>query len=545
MVSNLPNGNQQSAAWQALAELQKTQASIPLSQRFADDKDRAKRFSQELGPLFIDFSKQHLSEEIMRTLQALASAQGLSEKLTAMHQNEAANNTEGRSANYRSLRGWAGEAPCDDPAIDAMYRHMEQLAEGLRSGETKSATGTSFTHIVNIGIGGSDFGPRLFTEALQEHRKSAFSVHFLANIDPSCAAQLLATLPPESTLFIIASKSFGTQETLANAAAARDWLQQALPGKEIHDHFIAVTSKPASAAALGVPQERILSVPEWVGGRFSVWSGFGLAVAANYGWATFCDILRGGFEVDEHVANSPMDANIPATLALLDVWYRDYWGFSSQTVLPYCHRLKELPDYLQQLFMESAGKSVDREGRDIQRPSGGVIWGSEGTNGQHSFHQLLHQGSDVIPCDFIAVLQAEQPLAEQQQALLANCFAQSLALMNGKSAAAIEQELIAAGEAPNTAAELARHKAMPGNRPSTTILIDSLTPRALGALVALYEYRLICASFLWNINPFDQWGVELGKEISRQLLGALNGESGGELDSSTEQLLARARRALK
>ena len=545
MVSNLPDGNQQSAAWQALADLQAAQAPTSLPQRFAEDKHRASRFSRELGPLFIDYSKQHISDEIAHSLQALASAQGLSDKLTAMHQNKAANNTEGRSANYRSLRSWANEQHSDDPAIDTMYRNMEQLAKALRSGEVKSATGAAFTHIVNIGIGGSDFGPRLFTEALQEYEKSAFSVHFLANIDPSCAAQLLASLPPERTLFIIASKSFGTQETLANAAAARDWLQQALPGKEIHDQFIAVTSKPSSAAALGVREDRILAVPEWVGGRFSVWSGFGLAVAANYGWDAFCEILRGGFEVDEHVANSPLDTNIPATLALLDVWYRDHWGFSSQTVLPYCHRLKELPDYLQQLFMESAGKSVQCDGSAIQRPSGGVIWGSEGTNGQHSFHQLLHQGSDVIPCDFIAVLHAEQPLAEQQQALLANCFAQSLALMNGKTAAAIEQELIADGKTPDTAAELARHKAMPGNRPSTTILIDTLTPRALGALVALYEYRLICASFLWNINPFDQWGVELGKEISRQLLGAMNGEVADELDSSTAQLLERARRALK
>ena len=545
MVSKLPDGNPQAPAWQALATLQQAEVSTPLAQRFADDPRRAQRFSRELGPLFIDYSKQHISDDIAQALLALASAQELPDKLRAMHQNEATNNTEGRSANYRALRAWACKQHSDDRDIDAMYQHMAQLANQLRSGEARSATGARYTHIVNIGIGGSDFGPRLFTEALQEHGDSAFSVHFLANIDPSCANQLLATLPPESTLFIIASKSFGTQETLANAAAARDWLQQALPGKDVYEQFIAITSKPAAAAALGVKEARILAVPDWVGGRFSVWSGFGLAVAANYGWEAFCDILRGGVEVDEHVANSPLADNIPATLALLDVWYRNSWGFTSQTVLPYCHRLKQLPDYLQQLFMESAGKAVERDGTALQRASGGVIWGSEGTNGQHSFHQLLHQGSDVIPCDFIAVLQAERPLADQQQALLANCFAQSLALMNGKAAADIEQELLAAGENPASAATLARHKAMPGNRPSTTILMESLTPRALGALVALYEYRLICASFVWNINPFDQWGVELGKQISRQLLGAMQGESTSGLDSSTEQLLARARQALK
>ncbi|WP_372879545.1 glucose-6-phosphate isomerase [Spongiibacter marinus] len=531
--------------WQTLASLKSACSKQPLKQRFAEHADRSTQFSAELGALFIDYSKQHIDSDIAKALHTLALDAGLPEKLNAMRSGALCNNTEQRSANYAALRTWAHTQHSSDPAIHTMYENMAAISAGLRSGELCGCTGKPYSHIVNIGIGGSDFGPRLFTEALKESAEAAFECRFLANIDPSCANEALADLPAESTLFIVASKSFGTQETLANAAAAKRWLEQTLPGRDIGKHFIAITANPDAAAKLGVAPDLTLAVPSWVGGRFSVWSGFGLIVAANYGWPCFSEILLGGAEVDEHMASSSLESNLPATLALLDVWYRNSWNISSHAILPYCNRLKQLPDYLQQLFMESAGKTVDRSGHALSRQSGGVIWGSEGTNGQHSFHQLLHQGSDIIPCDFIAALKNSGKALDQQQALLANCFAQSLALMQGKSAKEVEQELLRDGFSPDEAAQLAKHKAMPGNRPSTTILMDELSPRALGNLIALYEYRLICASFIWDINPFDQWGVELGKQLSHQLLGSLRGDTDSNTtpDSSTAQLIERARRA--
>ncbi len=537
----LATPDKQQALWQALAAQRDKCSSVTLRQRFAAQPERATQFSAELGPLFVDYSKHHLDTEIHQKLIALAENADIHSKLAALRAGEACNNTEQRSANYAALRGWATAESSDDKGIDAMYRHMAELVASVRSGGRRSCTGKRYSHIVNIGIGGSDFGPRLFSEALNESHQSAFHCHFLANIDPSCTHNTLRELPADSTLFIIASKSFGTQETLANAAAAQQWLREQLPGQDINQQFVAITAKPESAIALGVPSPQVLAVPDWVGGRFSVWSGFGLIVAINYGWDCFLDILRGGYEVDQHMRDSSSADMLPLTLALLDIWYRNCWGLNSQAILPYCHRLKELPDYLQQLFMESAGKSVDRHGKPLTVRSGGVIWGSEGTNGQHSFHQLLHQGSDIIPCDFITALRAPNPIGEQQQALLANCFAQSLALMQGKTA-----EEIADGSPDLQAKTLAHHKAMPGNRPSTTIVMDELNARSLGCLLALYEYRLICTSLIWDINPFDQWGVELGKQISRELLQALDDDSQTPaVDSSTAQLLARSRQALK
>ena len=534
--------NTQSRLWQALSSLRDECVKRPLKERFADQPERGSRYSTELGALFIDYSKQHIDEDITKTLHALAEETGVLNKLQALRENALCNNTEQRSANYAALRDWATSQHSSDADIHTMYEHMATLSKRLRNGELHSSTGKRYSHIVNIGIGGSDFGPRLLTEALRECEESAFECHFLANIDPSCASNTLSDLPADSTLFIVASKSFGTQETLANAAAAKQWLEQQLPGRDINTQFIAVTAKPEAAQTLGIPSERTLTVPAWVGGRFSVWSGFGLIVAANYGWPCFLEILRGGAEVDQHATSGHIEDNLPLTLALLDVWYRNSWGISSQAILPYCHRLKQLPDYLQQLFMESAGKTVDSQGNALPQHTSGVIWGSEGTNGQHSFHQLLHQGSDIIPCDFIAALKNTNGHTNHQQALLANCFAQSLALMQGKSADDIQDELLSAGYNTDEASQLAKHKAMPGNRPSTTILMADVTPRALGNLIALYEHRLICASFIWGINPFDQWGVELGKQLSHQLLGNLRGDTASNPtpDSSTAQLITRA-----
>lgn len=526
--------------WQRLSLFTRQCQQKTLSQRFATDPQRAQRYSTEVGELHVDYSKQHLDDDIAQALTALAQLSQTHDKLSDLRNGALCNNTEGRSANYAELRRWAEHQHSDDSNIQAMYAAMAQLCEKLRSGELRSPANKPYTHLVNIGIGGSDFGPRLLNEALREDQQGRFDCRFLSNIDPSCVTNTLQELPADSTLFIVASKSFTTLETLANARAAKHWLQEQCPNQNIDQQFIAITAKPEAAETLGIPKDQILAVPDWVGGRFSLWSGFGFIVAANYGWPCFLDFLQGGAEIDTHMEQAPGEENLPLRLALLDVWYRNSWGTSALTVLPYCHRLRLLPDYLQQLYMESAGKGVNRDGEPLSLASGGLIMGSEGSNGQHSFYQLLHQGSDMIPCDFIAVLNTGTAHKDQQEALLANCFAQSLALMQGKSADVIEDELIAAGHPPAEARQLASHQAMPGNRPSTTIVMDDITPRSLGNLIALYEYRLICASFIWDINPFDQWGVELGKKLSRDLQGKLAGKSGTELDSSTEQLIARA-----
>ncbi|GAB3373562.1 glucose-6-phosphate isomerase [Spongiibacter taiwanensis] len=543
------DGNQaplnHSQAWQGLDQLAKDAAAISLSSRFASDPERAQRFSGEVGNLFVDYSKHHLDSHILDTLCALAEAGGLASKLAALRQGAPVNNTEDRKACYPTLRRWGKEHASGDPAIDTMYQTMQRLVTEVHSGTRRGATGKAFTDVVNIGIGGSDFGPRLLCDALSNHGSSKLKPHFAANIDPSVITDILGVIPAETTLFLVASKSFGTQETRANAEAAMHWLRETLGQEDISAHFMAVTSKPEAAARFGITPDQILAVPEWVGGRFSVWSGFGLAVALSYGMPAFEAFLEGGYAVDQYVAETPMAENIPLLLGLLDVWYRNFWGYTSHAILPYEHRLGLLPTYLQQLFMESAGKSVDQDGNRLGFGTGNVIWGTEGTNGQHSFHQLLHQGGDAIPCDFIAALTSYNPIGDQHQALLANCFGQSLVLMSGQSSAEIEADLLAQGSPADEAASLARHKAMLGNRPSTTILMDKLSPAALGSLIALYEYRLIAASFTWNINPFDQWGVERGKQISQLLMAGLANGEADNVDSSTAQLLARYAKAQK
>ncbi|CAA0116456.1 glucose-6-phosphate isomerase [Zhongshania aliphaticivorans] len=526
-----------------LLTLAQRSVSTPLSQRFQDDPTRAERYSADIGPLFVDYSKHHIDSNILDTLCTLARNRGVAPQLAALRAGAHLNNTENRATNYPSLRLWASKQQSGDSTIDSMYSNMAALVNDIHDGKLRGQTDKVFTDLVNIGIGGSDFGPRLICDALSNQGEPLLKTHFAANIDPSVISEILATVPAETTLFIVASKSFGTQETRSNATTARRWLCSELKCDDVDQHFVAVTSKPESAKTFGIREDLIISVPEWVGGRFSVWSGFGLAVALSAGMENFRAFLHGGYEVDQYVEHSPLESNAPIILGLLDVWYRNAWGISSQAVLPYEHRLKLLPIYLQQLFMESAGKSVSSTGEILQHGTGGVIWGTEGTNGQHSFHQLLHQGSDTIPCDFIACLHTYNPIGEQHQNLIANCFSQSLVLMQGQSAPEIERALISNGMATADAKRLAQHKAILGNRPSTTILMDQLTPKALGALIALYEYRLFAASFVWGINPFDQWGVELGKQISQTLMGALSGNEAPELDSSTAQLIARYKQA--
>lgn len=511
-----------------------------LGGRFANDPQRTQRYSAQLGPLYVDYAKHHLDATIMAALVDLGELAELPARFADMASGALLNNTEQRPVNYSQLRrqGAEGDSSGD---IGAMFDTMEKLVTAVRTAQWRGPAGKPYRHVVNIGIGGSDFGPRLLCDALPASANGGDLIsHFVANIDPDCIERVLAELPLDQTLFIVASKSFTTQETQYNARHAMAALQQLRGTDSVADQFIAVTAKPGAAMELGIPQSQVVTVPDWVGGRFSLWSGFGIAIALSKGMAVFRELLRGGALVDEHVATAPLSDNIPALLGLLDVWYRNGWDCSSQVVLPYSHRLALLPTYLQQLFMESAGKSVDAAGTPLAVASGNVLWGSEGTNGQHSFHQLLHQGSDMIPADFIASVTAPEGSEAGHAALLANCFAQSLVLMEGQDATALAAKLSEEGLDPAAAEQLARHKAMPGNRPSTTILLDNQGPQALGALIALYEYRLLTASFVWGLNPFDQWGVELGKQVGKQLLSAIDsGDLPENLDSSTRHLMEK------
>lgn len=512
----------------------------PLAGRFAADPQRAQRYSAQLGPLYIDAAKHHLDPAVHDALIKLADAATLPSRFAGMAAGALLNNTEQRPVNYPQLRRQGAEGD-DSGDIGSMFNTMEKRVSAVRTAQWRGPHGKPFRHVVNIGIGGSDFGPRLLCDALPPSDNGGdLSSHFVANIDPDCIKRVLADLPLDQTLFIVASKSFTTQETQYNARYAMEVLRQHRGSDSVADQFLAVTANPAAAAELGIPASQVVAVPDWVGGRFSVWSGFGIAIALSKGMPVFREFLRGGALVDEHVATAPIEDNIPALLGLLDVWYRNAWGCSSQVVLPYSHRLALLPTYLQQLFMESAGKSVDAGGEPLAVASGNVVWGSEGTNGQHSFHQLLHQGSDMIPADFIASLTPTRGGEAGHAALLANCFAQSLVLMEGQSADTLAAQFIAQGMDRTAARELANHKAMPGNRPSTTILLDNQGPLALGALIALYEYRLLTASFVWGLNPFDQWGVELGKQVGKHLLSAIDSNSLPEdMDSSTRHLMAK------
>ncbi|QQD17499.1 glucose-6-phosphate isomerase [Spongiibacter nanhainus] len=511
-----------------------------LAGRFADDPERAARYSAQVGPLYVDYAKHHLDPTILSTLLTLAEQAELPARFADMATGALLNNTEERPVNYPQLRRQGAEGDGNGD-IGAMFGTMERLVTAVRTAQWRGPSGKPYRHVVNIGIGGSDFGPRLLCDALPTSATGGdLTSHFVANIDPDCIERVLSELPLDQTLFIVASKSFSTQETQYNAQHAMAALKQLRGTDSVADQFIAVTAKPSAAAALGIPEAQIVAVPDWVGGRFSLWSGFGIAIALSKGMAVFRQVLQGGALVDDHVASTPLKDNIPALLGLLDVWYRNGWDCSSQVVLPYSHRLALLPTYLQQLFMESAGKSVAADGTPLAVASGNVLWGSEGTNGQHSFHQLLHQGSDMIPADFIASVTPPAGGEAGHAALLANCFAQSLVLMEGQDPSALAEKLCDEGLEPEAAMQLARHKAMPGNRPSTTILLENQGPQALGALIALYEYRLLTASFIWGLNPFDQWGVELGKQVGKQLLSAIDsGDLPQNLDSSTRNLMEK------
>ena len=511
---------------------------------FAGDPDRFARYHVELDDLLFDYSKHRANDATLAHLLTLARVAGVEEARERLFAGDLANNTEGRPALHMALRNFSDTAMRAD-GVDVSAQVLAErarvfaFARAVRDGAMRGATGQAFTDVVNIGIGGSDLGPAMAARALSPFGKPGLRMHFVANVDGADLADTMMDLDPARTLFIVCSKTFTTQETMANASAARAMVTGALGEEAVGDHFAAVSTRLDLVDKFGVRPERVFAMWDWVGGRYSLWSSIGLSLAIFIGPDGFESFLRGGHDVDRHFQDAPLQDNIPVLMGLLGVWYRNVWGCQAQAVIPYDQRLGRFPAYLQQLDMESNGKSVTRGGEAVALGTAPVIWGEPGTNGQHAFFQMLHQGTDVIPVDFLVAAQPTHADPHHHALLVANCLAQSEALMRGRSRAEAEAGLLAQGMDAAGAAALAPHKRFPGDRPSSTFLYRALTPRQLGRLIALYEHKVFVQSVIWDINPFDQWGVELGKELCNRLapiVGDRNASLEG-LDGSTAGLI--------
>jgi len=486
--------------------------------------------------LTLDYSKHFCTRRTLELFEILVDQMDLPGSIKRLFDGALVNTTEQRPALHTSLRSLAPESP-KHAEIAATKARMQALVQALHQQRLAGFNGKPITDVVNIGIGGSDLGPRCVNNALEPYAQDIVRVHFVANIDPAELQDTLCRLNPETTLFITASKSFATLETLSNTQAARRWLQVAAGSQDLSGHFVAVTANTAAATAFGIPAQQIFPMWDWVGGRYSLWSAIGLPIAIAIGWEGYTALLAGAAVMDTHFREADLRSNMPILLALLECWYSDHWQAHSALTIPYSHRLGLFPAYLQQLSMESLGKSVTLEGTAVDRHSGLPIWGEPGSNGQHSFMQMLHQGTRFIPVDFIAVMQPGPHEDDRYRHLYANCLSQSHVLMAGKSAQKVHDEMLAAGMAPEQAATLAPHRAQAGNRPSSTIVMHALTPATLGALIALHEHKVYAQSVIWNINAFDQWGVELGKKAESDIFSALNSGTCSNFDESTNQLI--------
>ncbi len=512
---------------------------------FAADPTRFERYQVQLGDLLFDYSKHRLDDIALAHLISLARAADLEDKRAALFAGEKVNVTEGRAALHMALRNSAARPMMVDGRdvmadVLAMRAKMLVFANGVRGGTIRGSTGKPFTDIVNIGIGGSDLGPAMAARALSPFIKPGLRAHFVSNVDGADIADTLSELDLATTLFIVSSKTFSTQETMTNAASARILVSKTLGEDAVGDHFAAVSTKLDLVEKFGIKSDRVFGFWDWVGGRYSLWSSIGLALAIAIGPSHFDEFLRGGHDIDEHFRDAPLESNIPVLMGLIGVWYRNVWGHGAHAVIPYDQRLARFPAYLQQLDMESNGKSVMLDGSPVSMQTAPVIWGEPGTNGQHAFFQLLHQGTDIVPVDFLVAAEPTAADPHHHALLVANCFAQSEALMRGRSREEVETILRRQGLTPEEVAALAPHKVFPGNRPSTTILYRSLDPRTLGRLVALYEHKVFVQSAIWNINPFDQWGVELGKEMCSRLAPIVMdpAKSVADLDGSTAGLIS-------
>jgi glucose-6-phosphate isomerase len=494
--------------------------------------------------LLLDYSKNRITEETMRLLRGLAAQGDLRGWTEKMFSGEKINVTEDRAVLHIALRNRSNRPILVGgkdvmPQVNAVLRHMRELSEAIRSGTWRGYTGRSITDVINIGIGGSDLGPVMVTEALRPYAKRDLSFHFVSNVDGTHIAETLRKLDPETALFVIASKTFTTQETLTNAETARAWfLRAAKDQSAVAKHFVALSTNTEEVSKFGIDPKNMFEFWDWVGGRYSLWSAIGLPIMIAIGPDAFEELLAGAHAMDEHFRSAPLEENLPATLGLVGLWYDSFFGAETVAILPYDQYLHRFPAYFQQGDMESNGKSVTREGQRVDYQTGPVIWGEPGTNGQHAFYQLIHQGSKMIPCDFLAPIETHNPIGQHHAILLSNFFAQTEALMKGKTEKEVRAELAAAGLSGEKLERLVPHKIFEGNRPTNSILFQKLTPRTLGSLIAMYEHKIFTQGVIWNINSFDQWGVELGKQLAKAILPELvRGQQVNTHDSSTNGLI--------
>ncbi len=529
--------------WKALRAHFDEVGDLAMRDLFDADPERASRFSLALGDLLFDFSKNRITEQTLDLLTNLCDACGVREWTRRMFAGEPINGTEGRAVLHTALRHRGDRTITVEgtdvmPEVRRVLGQMREFSTAVRDGAWVGHTGRAITDVVNIGIGGSDLGPVMVTEALRPYWKQGLRVHFVSNVDATHLSEVLRRVDPETTLFIVASKTFTTQETLTNARSARAWLVERLGSEAaVAKHFVALSTNGSAVAEFGIDTNNMFEFWDWVGGRYSLWSAIGLSIAIAIGMDRFEELLTGAYDVDEHFRTAPFRENVPVVMALLGVWYQGFFDATAHAVLPYDQYLHRFPAYLQQADMESNGKRATRDGDVVSGyTTGPIVWGEPGTNGQHAFYQLLHQGTHLIPCDFIVAAQSQNPLGEHQDILVANCIAQSEALMRGKTADEARRELEASGASPERVEELVPHKTFPGNRPSNTFMVERLTPRALGRLIALYEHKIFVQGVIWNIYSFDQWGVELGKQLAKVILPELGDEEGSH-DSSTTQLI--------
>lgn len=510
------------------AKLRELSADISSIQNLLEDPSRVKQFTFDFDDFHFDFSKNEISPEVFSELINLAKECKLTDGIKKMFDGSYINETENRAVNHVALRS------DNNDDVNRELTKIKTFVKNLHSGSIKGYNGDQITDVVNIGIGGSDLGPKMVTYALKPYWKN-ITPHFISNVDAAQMVETLENLNPKTTLFIIASKTFTTQETLTNAFSAREWfISNGGSQAHVSKHFVAVSTNEKAVNEFGIASENMFEFWDWVGGRFSLWSAIGLSIACAIGYDHFSQLLAGAKKMDDHFSTSELDQNLPVISSLIGIWYNNFRTYDSMAILPYDHRLRYLPSYLQQVDMESNGKYVDRNGNEIPYQTGPIIWGEPGTNGQHAFYQLIHQGTKIIPCEFIGVVNPAHAHADHHEKLLANFFAQSEALLTGKSLDQVNDEL------SNDASEILRNsKVFKGNRPSTSILIRELNPLNLGKLIAYYEHRVFTQGLIWNVFSFDQWGVELGKQLSKPILAEIKKNEVGNHDASTQLLMSR------
>ncbi|HAW1616903.1 TPA: glucose-6-phosphate isomerase [Escherichia coli] len=536
----------QTAAWQALQKHFDEMKDVTIADLFAKDGDRFSKFSATFDDqMLVDYSKNRITEETLAKLQDLAKECDLAGAIKSMFSGEKINRTENRAVLHVALRNRSNTPILVDgkdvmPEVNAVLEKMKTFSEAIISGEWKGYTGKAITDVVNIGIGGSDLGPYMVTEALRPY-KNHLNMHFVSNVDGTHIAEVLKKVNPETTLFLVASKTFTTQETMTNAHSARDWfLKAAGDEKHVAKHFAALSTNAKAVGEFGIDTANMFEFWDWVGGRYSLWSAIGLSIVLSIGFDNFVELLSGAHAMDKHFSTTPAEKNLPVLLALIGIWYNNFFGAETEAILPYDQYMHRFAAYFQQGNMESNGKYVDRNGNVVDYQTGPIIWGEPGTNGQHAFYQLIHQGTKMVPCDFIAPAITHNPLSDHHQKLLSNFFAQTEALAFGKSREVVEQEYRDQGKDPATLDYVVPFKVFEGNRPTNSILLREITPFSLGALIALYEHKIFTQGVILNIFTFDQWGVELGKQLANRILPELkDGKETSSHDSSTNGLINR------